>query len=134
MRDRVVDFLIALGWRTYGREAEDPLAIVRRPRFNYEPVKRLYWIEIPALFARLQLDDGATLKRDDPALFEKELDHLLEDYGPKIWPRMGKGDRSHLREPAPDSLYPKDLVYPRDAAEYICNEPRRAQVTQLTKL
>lgn len=117
MHEGPTDSIVALGWLTCGREVEDPTAVVRRPKFDHPAIKHLYKIEITHLFARLFLDDGKTLKRDDPLLFEKELDDLLAEYGPKIWPEIGKGDRSHLRQADEDSYYPADLVYPKNAPQ-----------------
>ncbi|KAF2111724.1 hypothetical protein BDV96DRAFT_581664 [Lophiotrema nucula] len=113
----VIDYIEALGLRTYGKELEDPKVLVRRPVFKHEDVLRLYRKEIPALFGQLlrdERDGGHTLNRDDPNLFDRELEVLLTELGPRIWPEPGKGDRSHLREPKRDSMYEMELSYPRD--------------------
>ncbi|KAF2473176.1 uncharacterized protein BDR25DRAFT_341326 [Lindgomyces ingoldianus] len=110
----VIDYIEALGLRTFGKEVEDPTVIVKRPKFNNEYVRRLYKIELLALWGLLLRDEGTTLDRDDPDLFDEELDDVLEEYGPRIWPKSASANRSHLRTPHPGSLYPKELVYPRD--------------------
>lgn len=85
----------------------------RRASFEYAPVLRLYRLEVPALFGILQRDG---LDRGDPNLLDVELDNLLEDVGPLIWPAPGDGSREHLRKPDRDTLYKVDLVYPRDGS------------------
>ncbi|KAF2176623.1 hypothetical protein K469DRAFT_755566 [Zopfia rhizophila CBS 207.26] len=111
----VIEYIEALGLRTYGKETVDPTLVIRRPVFNHVSVLRLYKIEIPHLFAKLIRDDGKTMDREDKNLFDKELDEVLEELGPQIWPEPGSGDRSHLRDAEPGTKYPSDLVYPRDS-------------------
>jgi hypothetical protein len=77
-----------------------------RPIFASKAVTRLYRVEIGALFGILS---HKKLDRDDPMLFNAELDALLVEYGPLIWPKPGEGDRQCLRD---DS----ELEYPRDSA------------------
>lgn len=107
-----IDFVEALGLATFGPERDNPNIILRKPKFNFQPVVDLYKKEIPALFAMLELDNGKKYRRSDPNLFDHELDELLEVFGPEIWP--DDGDRSHLRDPDPESRYPADLYYPDD--------------------
>jgi hypothetical protein len=59
-------------------------------------------------------DEDIFLERTDPNLFGAELSELLEDYGPLIWPVPEQGPRDHLLTPQADSLYPAELIYPRD--------------------
>ncbi|KAF2267959.1 hypothetical protein CC78DRAFT_613653 [Lojkania enalia] len=116
MPSGVIEHVEALGLRTFGKEVEDPRIIVKRPVFTNKAVLQLYKTEIPSLFGRLLRDEGASLDREDPSLFNSELDKLLVEFGPQIWPQPGRGDRSHLRKPAKGTLYPSNLVYPRDQA------------------
>ena len=98
-----------LGLQTYKASETRPT----RPIFKYEPVIQFYKLEIPALFGILQRDG---LDREDPMLFDEDLDKLLQEYGPRIWPIHGEGSREHLRVAQPNTLYEADLVYPRDSA------------------
>lgn len=93
--------LKALGLRT-----QNTGATLTRPVFASKVVLRLYREEVGALFGILCRDG---LDREDPNLFDAELDALLADLGPLIWPKPGEGDRQYLRD---DS----DLEYPRDTA------------------
>lgn len=91
----------------------------RRPVFRYEPVFALSEIELPALFGQLLRDEhekNTVVNRNDPTLLDKELDQLLVEYGPLIWPQPGEGSRDHLREPQEGTQYLADLIYPRDSA------------------
>ncbi|KAH5023418.1 hypothetical protein HBI70_056750 [Parastagonospora nodorum] len=97
--------LQSLGLRSYTTSA--------RAVFKHEAVNRLYREELPSLFRILVRDQGSTLDRDDPALFDKELDQLLREYGPLIWP--GEGSRNHLLTARFGTPYESDLVYPRDS-------------------
>lgn len=106
----VIHYIESLGLQTYGKEKT-----VKRPIFKYEPLNKLYKNELPALFGLLLRDDGATLHRKDPNLFENELDGLLREYGPQIWPEPGHGSRAHLREAKQGTRYTIDVVYPRDS-------------------
>lgn len=107
----------ALGLRTYGKEREDPNHIPRRVILKYEPVIQLYKEELATLAERLQREQGEqAYYEDDPKLFDKELDTLLAEYGPKIWPRPELGSREHLRSPKKNTRYMSDLVYPRDSS------------------
>jgi hypothetical protein len=108
-RSSVHKQLAALGLRTYNSAHSHS-----RATFKYEPIIRLYKLEIPSLFGILCRDEGSILQREDPNLFDKELDKLLEEYGPLIWPKPGEGDRDHLLEARMGSPYEQDLVYPRD--------------------
>jgi hypothetical protein len=76
----------------------------------------VYRVELPVLFGRLLRDESPILNRDNPLLFEEELDDLLQEYGPQVWPELGAGSRDHLREPQEGTPYTSDLVYPRDHA------------------
>lgn len=91
--------LKALGLRTLNTSA-----LLTRPVFASKSVHRLYREEVGSLFGKLCRDK---LDRDDPDLFDAELETLLADSGPLIWPKPGEGDRQCLRD---DS----DLEYPRD--------------------
>jgi hypothetical protein len=93
--------LEALGLRTLNTSV-----LLTRPVFASKTVYRLYRKEVGALFGILCRDK---LDRDDPDLFDAELETLLADLGPLIWPKPGEGDRQCLRD---DS----DLEYPRDTA------------------
>jgi hypothetical protein len=100
--------LKALGLRTYSGDQA-------RAVFKSEAVKRLYKLGISALFGILCRDEGIVLDRDDPSLFEEELDKLLLEFGPQIWPQPGEGNRTHLHEARAGTAYNTDLWYPRDA-------------------
>jgi hypothetical protein len=104
--------LKALGLRTCNSTEQTPTRAV----FGSEPVNRLYKHEIPALFGILCRDEGTILDIDDPLLFDKDLDKLLLEFDPLIWPKPGEGDRNHLHEAQPGTPYDTDLWYPRDAA------------------
>jgi hypothetical protein len=109
----VNDWIECLGLRTFGKETEDANVVVKRPKFTFPPVLDLYKNEAKKLYT--QLATSETLDRDDPQLFDKEFDAVLNKLGPSIWPSKGK--RPHLRDPDQKSLYKKHLVYPRDKAE-----------------
>jgi hypothetical protein len=113
-----IDYVESLGLQTFGREREDPSHIVRKPIFTYEPVIALYKVELQALSGRFIRDkkQGTLLDRSSTNLFSEELDVLLANYGPLIWPEPGRGSRRHLREPQEGTRYPHDLIYPRDSA------------------
>lgn len=100
--------LQSLGLRSYTASA--------RAVFKHDAVNRLYREELPSLFRILVRDRGSTLDRDDPVLFDKELDQLLGEYGPLIWPGEGEGNRDHLLAAQAGTPYESDLVYPRDTA------------------
>jgi hypothetical protein len=99
-----------LGIRTYNEETS-----TTRPKFKDAAVSRMYRQELCYLFDILCCDDGSVLDRTNPRLFDEELDSVLEEFGPLIWPMQGQGSRNHLRQPQGDSLYKEELVYPRDA-------------------
>lgn len=102
----------ALGLQTYN----DPSSTVRNPAvFHFEPVIKLYKLEIPALFGRL-MRDAHELDREDPNLFDGELEQVLLKFGPLIWPEPGKGSREHLRTAQAGTLYEADLAYSHDTA------------------
>jgi hypothetical protein len=101
--------LQSLGLRSYTTSA--------RAVFKHEAVNRLYTEELPSLFRILVRDQGSTLDRDDPALFDQELDQLLREYGPLIW--QGEGNRDHLLTARVGTSYESDLVYPRDSGVYV---------------
>jgi hypothetical protein len=103
--------LKALGLRTCNSEQQPARAV-----FEAEAVNRLYKHEISALFGILCRDQGTVLDRNDPLLFDKDLDKLLIEFGPLIWPRLGEGDRKHLHEAQAGTTYDTNLSYPRDAA------------------
>jgi len=100
--------LQSLGLRSYTTSA--------RAVFKHDAVNRLYREELPSLFRILVRDQGSTLDRDDPVLFDKELDQLLREYGPLIWPGEGEGNRDHLLTAKAGTPYESDLFYPRDTA------------------
>jgi hypothetical protein len=104
--------LKALGLRTCNSTGQTQTRAV----FESEPVNRLYKHEISALFGILCRDEGTVLDRNDPLLFDKDLDKLLLEFGPLVWPIPGEGDRKHLHEAQPGTPYDTDLLYPRDAA------------------
>jgi hypothetical protein len=106
----VYTYLGSLGLRTYNKEPHSSRAI-----FKHGAVLELYRLEILSLFGILLRDEGSILDRGDPKLFDKELDILLQSYGPRIWPKIGEGDRGHLLEPRAGTMYDSDIVYPRDA-------------------
>jgi hypothetical protein len=85
-----------------------------RAVFRHGAVLRLYKSEIPSNFGILLRDGGSILSRDDPKLFDEELETLLESYGPRIWPNIGGGDREHHLDPQPGTMYDSEIVYPRD--------------------
>jgi hypothetical protein len=71
---------------------------------EFEPVSRLYK-EISALFGILCRDNGIALNRHDLRLFDKDLDQLLLEFGPIIWPQPGEGNRKHLFDVTLGTLY-----------------------------
>lgn len=83
-----------LGLRVYNR---DPTPT--RPVFKHHALLRLDRLEISSLFGILLRDEGSVLSREDPNLFDKELDKVLEEFGPLVWPIPGQGSRDHLRQP-----------------------------------
>jgi hypothetical protein len=106
-----------LGIRTYNNEnPEGARQVFTRPKFKDAVVARLYQENICYLFGVLCRDEGSILSREDPALFDGEFDSLLEEFGPLIWPVQGEGSRDHLLQPQANSMYERELVYPRDAA------------------
>lgn len=99
-----------LGLRTYNTKT-----CATRAVFKHSGVLRLYKLELPSLFGVLLRDEGIIISREDPQLFDKELDKLLrEEFGPLIWPEPSKGNREHLLEARFGTLYESDLIYPRD--------------------
>lgn len=102
-----------LGLRIYNNAGNQHKAT--RPVFKYEPVKRLYHDEVQSYFAILWLHECSVLSRENPVLFDEELDEVLREYGPLIWPHPRYGNRAHLREAQVGTLYESDLIYPRDA-------------------
>jgi hypothetical protein len=104
--------LESLGLQTYNDTSG---GVVTRAIFKFEPVKRLYKIEISALFGIL-IRDEAILDREDPKLFDEELEKLLLEYGPVVWPVPGEGSRDHLCTAQMGTLYEADLVHPHDSA------------------
>ncbi|RMZ71659.1 hypothetical protein GMOD_00006799 [Pyrenophora seminiperda CCB06] len=106
----VIHHIESLGLRNYSKET-----LVSRPVFKHEPLLKLYKDEIPALFGLLLQDNGATLQRKDPNLFDTEIDDLLRKYGSQIWPEPGQGSREHLREAQEGTRYTFDIEYPRDS-------------------
>ncbi|KAF1947616.1 hypothetical protein EJ02DRAFT_333514, partial [Clathrospora elynae] len=79
---------------------------------KHELLKMLFNIELADLLGRLLRDEGTVLDAADPELFDHELDDLLQEYGPSIWPELGQGNRDHLCQPRPYIRYASDLVYP----------------------
>jgi hypothetical protein len=65
--------LESLGLQTYNDTSG---GVVTRAIFKFEPVKRLYKSEIFALFGILIYDE-AIFDREDPKLFDEELEKLL---------------------------------------------------------
>jgi len=113
----VAHHIECLGLQTYGRERIEPGFVMRKPVFRYEPATAIHELEVPALLGLLLRDahDANTvIDRHDPMLLDKELDQLLVEYGPLIWPEPGQGSRDHLRKPQEGTRYPADLIYPRD--------------------
>lgn len=112
----VTEHLESLGLKDLGTSERKTRAV-----FRYDPLVKLYKLEIPSLFGRLLHDEGLFLDRADPELFETELDEILKTYGPSIWPVPGQGPRDHLLDPDPreGSRYPSALVYPRDSTVYV---------------
>lgn len=98
----VTGILESLGLKDHGTSGYQARAV-----FHYEPLLKLYKLEIPSLFGRLIRDEGIFLDRADPNLFQTEL-------GPLIWPLPGQGPRDHLLKPVAESRYTSDLVYPKD--------------------
>jgi hypothetical protein len=112
---RVYNVIEGLGLRVYNNSNPTPT----RPVFRNVAVLRLYRLEIPALFGMLLRDEGSALSREDPNLFDKELDKVLQEFGPLVWPVPGEGNRDHLRVPQDNTLYTMELIYPHDAAKYV---------------
>jgi hypothetical protein len=98
-----------LGLRAHNAETYTTRAV-----FKHNAVLRLYKLELPCLFGILPRDEGAILSRQDPQLLDKELEKLLEEFGPLIWPELGEGSREHLLDAQAGTLYESDLIYPRD--------------------
>jgi hypothetical protein len=111
------DEIEGLGLRVYNNNSSK--STTTRPVFKDADVLRLYRLEIPALFGILLRDEGSVLNREDPNLFDEELDKVLEEFGPLVWPMPGGGSRDHLRVPQEDTLYTKELFYPQDTAQYV---------------
>jgi hypothetical protein len=111
IRSTIHKHLEGLGLRTYNNEHHSNRAI-----FKYKPVIQLYRVELLALVGILCRDEGSVLHREDPELFDDELDKLLEEFGPLIWPKPGEGNRDHLCEAQAGTSYEIDLVYPHDTA------------------
>jgi len=111
----IIQRIESLGLQTYGKERTDPTAKIRRPLFKHEPLRELYREELTILFNQLLRDDGVTVSRKDPNLFDHELDVLLQEYGPQIWPKPGHGSRDHLLEAKEGTRYTFDIEYPRDS-------------------
>ena len=91
---------------------------MRKPVFRYEPVTALHEFELAALLGLLLRNAhnaNTVIDLHDPTLLDKELDQLLVEYGPLIWPKPGQGSRDHLRKPQEGTRYPADLIYPRDS-------------------
>lgn len=115
---RVHEEIERLGLRVYNNN--NSVSTNTRPVFKNADVLRLYRLEIPALFGILLRDEGSVLSREDPNLFDKELDKVLEEFGPLVWPVSGgEGSRDHLRVPQENTLYTKELIYPQDTAQYV---------------
>ncbi|KAJ8112046.1 hypothetical protein OPT61_g5499 [Boeremia exigua] len=108
-RGGVFEILETLGFKHHSTSVTR-----RRAIFHYEPLLRLYHIEIPSLFGLLLRDEGIFLDRADPTLFQIELEQMLTELGPLIWPSHGRGRRDHLLQSTEGSRYTSDLVYPRD--------------------
>lgn len=108
-RLRITEIHESLGFKNHGNPSHRTRAV-----FHYEPLLRLYKLEIPSLFGRLMRDEGILYDRSNPNLFQTELEELLSGLGPLIWPDPGQGPRDHLLEPVEGSRYPSDLIYPRD--------------------
>lgn len=99
----------SLGFKNHGNSSYRTRAV-----FHYEPLLRLYKLEIPSLFGRLMRDEGIFVERTDPDLFQTELEEVLTELGPLIWPDLGQGSRDHLLKPIEGTRYTSDLIYPRD--------------------
>lgn len=113
-RRPLIEHVELLGLQSYGTTPKSRKRPC--PVFRYKPVIELYKIELPSLFGLLHRNEGPVHDRNDPRLFDKELETLLTIFGPQIWPEIGHGSREHLRKPQEDTLYTSDLVYPRDSA------------------
>lgn len=114
LKPSISEILECLGFRDHGSSKPKAQAV-----YHYKPLFNLYKREIPSLFGRLLRDEGMFLDRADSDLFEVELEGLLQEFGPLIWPGPGQGPRDHLLTPQADSGYTSDLVYPRDNAKYV---------------
>jgi hypothetical protein len=77
----VAETLESLGLKDHGTSGYRARAI-----FYYEPLLKLYKLETPSLFGRLMRDEGIFLDRADLNLFKTELEELLTEFGPMIWP------------------------------------------------
>jgi hypothetical protein len=99
---------------SFGLQSYNKVPGATRAVSRHGAVLRLYKSEIPSLFGILLRDGGSILSRDDPKLFDEELETLLESYGPRIWPNIGEGDRQHHLDPQPGTTYDSEIVYPRD--------------------
>lgn len=106
----VIDCIEALGLRICN--LEDGASRVARPRFRHRPSAKLYKVKISGLFHKLDSDNEGKYTRSDPLLFDKELDLILAQFGPEIWP--DKEPRPHLRVPDATSRYDRNLYYPQD--------------------
>jgi hypothetical protein len=113
-RPTVHSALQGLGLRTYNTEPH-----ITRAVFKHDAVIRLYRDGLQSLFGILCRDERLGLSRDDPNLLNAELDQLLQEYGPLIWPHPSEGCRDHLHIAEIGTKYETDFVYPRDAATYV---------------
>lgn len=123
-RPSIYEVLERLGFRDYGSSKLKAQAV-----YQYEPLVNLYKFEIPSLFGRLLRDEDIFLDRADPELFDPELEELLQEYGPLIWPAPGQGRRDHLLFPQADSGYTSELIYPEHNAQYVIHLHMRAALT-----
>jgi hypothetical protein len=98
-----------LGLRTYNTAWNNGRVVLK-----HKAALQLYHQELPSLFGILLRDEGTILSRQDPQLFDKELEELLQEFGPLIWPEVGKGSREHLFDALAGTLYESDLIYPHD--------------------
>jgi hypothetical protein len=104
----------SLGLRTYNVETYTTRAVCK-----HNAVLRLYKSELPSLFGILLRNEGTILSRRDPQLFDKELEGIVQEFGPLISPEVGQGSREHLLDVQAGTLYESDLIYPRDCATWV---------------
>ncbi|OCL01958.1 hypothetical protein AOQ84DRAFT_369675 [Glonium stellatum] len=111
---RVHACLEAAGLRTSGKHSasdQETKMVHRKPKFDFKPVSDLYYNKVAYLSHKLS-EGGDVYDRLDRFLFDTELEQILKDSGPTIWPEST--ERQHLLVADPSTRYQRDLFYPQD--------------------